>query len=225
MYNLFLRERSHKSELMDDPDCDLLKLNNTYKYFAFINQVFGLWRYVYVVYIRPLKPKSLLDIGCGGGDVARAIAGWAKQDGFEVNITAIDPDERALLFAEHQANPSNLRFLQASSSDLVLENYSFDIVISNHVLHHLSDQALLSLLIDSKALATKRVLHNDLRRSDLAYFGFSFTTPFFRDSFITPDGLLSIRRSYTSQELVKIIPSGWQLKSLIPYRNLVLYDA
>ena len=226
MYNLFLRERNNTQlELMDNPDCDIVKLNNTYKNFELINQIFSSWRHIYINYVRPLKPKSLLDIGCGGGDLARIIAKWAKQDSFDIQITAIDPNEQALAFARKQDNPANLQFLQATSSDLVKNKFSFDVVISNHLLHHLSAGAVLNLCTDSKRLAKKRVLHNDLRRSDLAYFGFIFTYPFFLNSFVTPDGLLSIKRSFTRHELADLVPENWQVKSIIPYRNLLLYDA
>lgn len=223
MPNFILQKRnSQLSELMDDPACDPKKLANTYKNFALINKLLSGWNTIYKNYIRPLNPQTLLDIGCGGGDIARAIAVWAKQDGLELNIIAIDPDKRAFEFARNQANPPNVAFRQASSSDLRREGQRFDVVISNHLLHHLGNDALHNLCDDSKALSNKIAIHNDLRRSDLAYASFLLSAPLFLNSFITPDGLHSIRRSFTPDELKELLSEEWQVKPLFPFRNLLL---
>ncbi|MGA7206153.1 MAG: methyltransferase, partial [Specibacter sp.] len=70
---------------MDKPDCDPAKLERTYAQFPLINAAVSGWRGTYVSSIRPLLSATvetrLLDIGCGGGDVARALARWAVLDG------------------------------------------------------------------------------------------------------------------------------------------------
>ncbi len=224
MLTFLLKERAVSlQEEMDKLDCDPTKLAKTYHYFGRINAWVAMWRWVYVQQIRPLRPKTLLDIGCGGGDLSVAVAKWAKQDGFELSITAIDPDDRAIAFATQRPEESSIIYRQAIAADLRKEEAKFDVVISNHLLHHLNPETLLTLCEDSKALAIKKVIHNDLRRSDLAYLGYFLTSPFFRDSFITTDGLRSIRRSFTREELESLVPEDWQVLPLIPYRNLLLY--
>lgn len=224
MLTFLLKERAVSlQEEMDKLDCDPTKLARTYHHFERINAWVAMWRWVYVQQIRPLRPKTLLDVGCGGGDLSVAIAKWAKQDGLELSITAIDPDDRAIAFASQRPTEPSIVYRQALVADLREEEAEFDVVISNHLLHHLSPEALLALCEDSKALANKKVIHNDLRRSDLAYLSFFLTSPFFRDSFLTTDGLRSIRRSFTREELLSLVPSDWQVLPLIPYRNLLLY--
>ncbi|GAA2041739.1 class I SAM-dependent methyltransferase [Yaniella flava] len=225
---LHTRDRE-ATERMDDPDCDLSKLHRTYAQFHVINRVVAGWQQTYRRYLRPVlahdRTNTLLDIGAGGADVTRAIARWAHRDGFRIHITAADPDERASAWAMRD-NPGDLVYEQALSSDLVDAGRNFDLVISNHLLHHLQDDELQSLLHDSKQLARIRAVHSDIRRSQAAYMLFSAGTwPFFPGSFIREDGLVSIRRSYTAEEMAAAAPSGWRVEFQRPWRNLLIYDA
>ena len=220
------KRAAHLRERMDDPACSLERLHATYRQFGAVNRIFAAWRSVYTRYLRPQlggEPATLLDIGCGGGDLARRLAGWAQRDGLELHVTAIDPDERAFAYARAQPSPPNVTFEKAFSSEIVAAGEQFDVVVSNHLLHHLTDTELRGLCRDSERLATKLALHNDIRRSALAYLGFNATRPFFRDSFIVEDGLTSIRRSFAPAELLGLAPPGWTVEAMFPYRNLLIY--
>ncbi len=210
-------------ELMDDPDCDPERLDRTYANFRFVNAVVSGWHGVYRREIRPelshTREVTLLDIGSGGGDMARALARWAARDGLRLTVTAIDPDGRAHAYATGLPPLPGLTFRRALSSDLVDEGARFDFVVSNHVLHHLSAAQLGGLLVDSERLAAGRVLHGDIERGRLAYLGFGLGTwPFFRRSFIRDDGLTSIRRSFTAAELRAVVPPGWRVTRERPSR-------
>jgi 2-polyprenyl-3-methyl-5-hydroxy-6-metoxy-1,4-benzoquinol methylase len=225
--SFLLPERAtYLSEHMDDPRCDVSRLYNTYKQFHVVNQFLSGWYRIYRRYLKPrLTPAAtVLDIGCGGGDVLRSLASWSKRDGLDVSFTGIDPDRRALEYTKFHPTPSNVRFYQATSKDLVEAGKKFDIIISNHVLHHLQNAEVYELCKDSEQLADTLVLHNDIRRSGLAYAGFSLTKLIFRKSFTTEDGLLSIRRSFTRRELQSLVPRAWRVEAMIPYRNLLLYE-
>jgi 2-polyprenyl-3-methyl-5-hydroxy-6-metoxy-1,4-benzoquinol methylase len=151
-------------EVMDDPNCDPVLLARTYEQFRIVNSIVSGWHGTYRDRIRPLLsptlPSTLLDIGCGGGDIARALAHWAATDGLQLQVTAIDPDARALDFATRTPNPDGVRFLLAESSELVDAAQRFDFVVSNHVLHHLSSEQLTDLLIDSELLCRGLALHS-----------------------------------------------------------------
>jgi 2-polyprenyl-3-methyl-5-hydroxy-6-metoxy-1,4-benzoquinol methylase len=143
-----------------------------------------------------------------------------------LQVTAIDPESRALDFAARTPNPDGVRFLLAESSELVDAAQRFDFVVSNHVLHHLSSEQLTDLLIDSELLCRGLALHSDIRRSAVAYGVFSAgTLPFFHRSFIREDGLTSIRRSYTTAELRIAARRGWTVEAQPPFRNLLSYAA
>ena len=219
-----LRVRAHDAvEIMDSPQCDPAMLTRTYQDFRVVNAVVSGWWGIYRRSIRPdlstTTESTLLDVGSGGGDVSRALARWAVRDGLRLSVTGIDPDARAHLFATSHSKQTGLTFRRALSSELVTEGVRFDFVVSNHVLHHLSVDELQGLLLDSQALARRRVLHADLERSKLAYLGFAAVTrPFFRHSYIRPDGLTSIQRSYTANELRAAVPAGWTVARGLPSR-------
>ena len=226
MPTLFLpNRRTDLTEYMDDPQCDLAMLNETYRQFDTINGLISGWRRVYKRYIRPQlrDGATILDVGCGGGDLLIRLAKWAAADGFSVQITGIEPDQRAIDYLQSIELPENVTVLRKMTSDLVAEGHGFDVLVSNHVLHHLTKDELAAFLDDSQKLTRCLALHNDIRRDDLAYIGFIPGKLFFRNSFIIPDGLRSIRRSYRADELRQAVPDSWTVKRLPLFRNLLCW--
>jgi 2-polyprenyl-3-methyl-5-hydroxy-6-metoxy-1,4-benzoquinol methylase len=218
-------------ELMDDPAADPAALRRTYAQFRLVNRLVARWRRIYRRDIRPLlsteRETTLLDVGCGGGDVARALAGWAQRDGLRLRVTGVDPDPRAYAYAVGSADgrPA-VELRRGTSTDLVAEGRRFDIVVSNHLLHHLSEAELTRVLADSEVLARRLALHNDLARSPIAYAVYS---PVSRlagaGSFLRTDGLRSIRRSYRPAELAAAVPDGWRVQPMFPFRLLLRWAA
>lgn len=212
---------------MDGLTCDPDRLRATYRHFAAINGRFSGWETIYRRYLRPRlqlgRHYTLLDVGFGGGDIPRRLLEWTGRDGFKLSVTAIDPDARAAAFARSLPPAKGLRFEQTDTHTLAERGAHFDFVVSNHLLHHLSERELQKLLVDSAKLG-RAVLHNDIVRADTAFLGFALLTgPFYRDSFITPDGLASIRRAYTPGELRAAVPEGWLVSRPLRYRLLLSY--
>lgn len=229
---LFLRRReTNLREQMDDPACDLEKLRNTYAQFGAVNALVSGWDKVYRRFIRPFAAARhhthLLDVGSGGGDLPRKVARWAARDGLGLSITAIDPDERATAYARAQPHPENVTFRCASTTDLLRMGETFDLVTSNHLLHHLSKEEVVTLCYETAELSRGLVVHKDLERADLAYAGFAaLAIPFFRRSFIAHDGLISVRRSFTRDELREVAREmqGWRVERTVPFHLLLIRD-
>jgi 2-polyprenyl-3-methyl-5-hydroxy-6-metoxy-1,4-benzoquinol methylase len=226
----FLGERDVTAiEDMDRPDCELDRLNRSYARFPLVNAVVSGWRDTYRSRIKPLLTTgtrtTVLDVGCGGGDIARSLARRAAADGYQLEVTGIDPDARAFHFANSAPAVEGVSYRKALSSELVSEGLTFDIVISNHVLHHLTAQELSSFLGDSERLSRRLALHNDLRRSRLAYALFwAGSWPLGIGSYIHGDGLTSIRRSYTAAELRAAAPPAWVVEPSGLWHNLLVYE-
>ncbi|HCI71216.1 MAG TPA: hypothetical protein DF712_08805 [Balneola sp.] len=228
---VFLRHRKPElKEMMDDPNCDIEKLTNTFRQFKRINKLLSKWNTIYKKEIRPVLKNqngtgSLLDIGFGGGDISIQLSELAAKDGFHLDITSIEADRRAFEHIQTQNTPSNIHFRHQLSSDLVKEKASFDFVISNHLLHHLHKKDFIDICNEAEQLASKKVIFNDIERNDIAYVLFTiFSNIMFKNSFISYDGRISIKRSYTLEELSSVAPEYWTVSRLFPFRLILIYD-
>lgn len=225
----------HIVERMDDPACDLEVLERTYARFGIVNPAVSGLRSIYRRWIRPRlsadRVTRMLDVGTGGGDIPKRFLAWARRDGLLLGVVAIDPDHRAIAFAGRRpAWGMELRAI--TTEQLAEEQERFDIVMSNHVLHHLRAPEIAALLADCERLVAPGglVLHGDIERSRMAYAGFAaLTGPFasnlLRGTFIRGDGLASIRRSWTAAELTAMVPSDWQVRRAAPFRLELIRSA
>lgn len=85
----------------------------------------------------------VLDLGCGTGNVTLAIAD-ARPD---LKVVGIEPLDSYITFAKKQAEErgiTNAEFAQGCAENLgtVLEEASVDWILTNDVLHHVSDERL-----------------------------------------------------------------------------------
>lgn len=216
-------------ELMDDPHCDPRRLAATYRRFDLVNRAVSGWGGVYRAHVRPRlralgRPARVLDLGCGGGDVVVRLAGLTARDGLDVEWIGADPDPRALESARERERP-RVKFVARGSAELLAEGQRFDIVLSNHVLHHLDSAELRDFTNDSRALARSVVLHADIARSRLAYGLYAVgVTPLAPGTFLRTDGLRSIRRSYRADELARTLGDPWSVVEPAPFRVLAIAE-
>ncbi|MEJ6490620.1 methyltransferase domain-containing protein [Leucobacter sp. USCH14] len=223
------------TEIMDDPQCDPDRLRRTLEGFGAVNRAVASWGTVYRTHIRPAlaaasaerhrsRPVRLLDVGCGGGDVLRRIVTKAARDGYAVQGVGIDPDPRAIAVADSAPRVPGVEYRECFSSDLVETGERFDVVMSNHLLHHLTEAELGGLLADSEALASRLAVHSDIARGRLAYAGFAVgAVPVSVGTLLRVDGLRSIRRSYTPSELARLLPEGWEAERVNRFRLLAVH--
>ncbi len=231
----FRRRAPDLVEWMDRPDCDPDRLRATYRDFAIVNRwISGAGR-LFRRFVLPLareaeprgRPLEVVDVGCGGGDLARDLLWRANRAGVAVRVLGVDPDPRAIAFARGGggAEGGSLRFEVARGEELADRGARFDLALSNHVLHHLEDAAVPDFMDMLGRLATRRALVSDIRRSRGAFLLFgAVTAPFFRDSYIRADGLVSIRRSFTAPELAALAPPRWRVRRGVPFRLLATFD-
>ncbi len=212
---------------MDDPDCDPHALAATYRRFDVVNRLVSAWGRVYRTRVAPQlraldRPARVLDLGCGGGDVVARLAALAERDGLDVDWVGADPDPRAIAAARERTRPG-LRFVARDSRELLAAGERFDLVVSNHVLHHLDAEALRTFAEDSLTLSRGGVLHADIARGRLAYGLYAVgIAPLAAGTFLRVDGLRSIRRSYRAPELAAALGPPWRVETPAPFRVLAV---
>jgi 2-polyprenyl-3-methyl-5-hydroxy-6-metoxy-1,4-benzoquinol methylase len=211
-------------EFMDAPDCELHRLLRTHQQLASVNRLLGKWRMLYRSRLRPHcqtdRRYRVLDVGCGNGHLLAELAAWANADGIEFECLGIDLDDRAFAVAA-----PGIALRKQSVEALAESGERFDFVVCSHVLHHLQTSAVGGFLSAISAITDCVAIVNDIERSRFAYQTFPLIGCWFRGGWILPDGLRSIRRSFTIGELRPILPVGWEAESVFPCRLVADYEA
>jgi 2-polyprenyl-3-methyl-5-hydroxy-6-metoxy-1,4-benzoquinol methylase len=148
------------------------------------------------------QPLRVLDVACGGGDVAIAVAQKAARAPWPIEVAGCDISQTAIGHASARARQrdAKVEFFQADAIGNSLPA-GYDIVTCSLFLHHLDEDDARSLLAGMAAAAGRMVLLNDLIRSRLGYFLAYFGTRLLsRSKIVHTDGPLSVRAAFTMDE-------------------------
>lgn len=83
--------------------------------------------------LRRLREMNVLDVGCSAGLVTRRLAEYVH------SCIGVDPDEVAIRFAHEKRALVRCEFRVGNAASLPFDDASFDLVVCNHVLEHVSD--------------------------------------------------------------------------------------
>src|SRR3984957_8889214 len=113
-------------------------------------------------------PVHIVDVGSGGVDLLRQIAGWARRRCIAVQLTGIDLNPYAARAAA-ESTPTELGIAWVTGDALLYQpEKPVDIVVSSLMAHHLEDEEILALLRWMEATAQIGWFINDLERSEQA---------------------------------------------------------
>ena len=229
-----LRERYAGPELMDLPDVNEKKLINTIRQFSLLNILFTRSRRLIKKYIladmlqSPERTYEFLDLGAGGCDIAIWLLNRCKLLGLDIRITCLDYDLRIVKYAREKCRGYNeIRVIELSVAELD-KLAPYDYVFANHLLHHLSSEQWPVLIATLIRQTRKIFLLNDIRRSYWSYAGYAFFAGMFmHNSLAFVDGLLSIRKGISVQEMRRAVSAcghknNITIGSILPARVFVL---
>lgn len=198
--------RSAALELMDAPGLDPAELTETLGELSFINRSLGGHATTLAGLARLVPPGrrefDVLDVGCGGGDTARAIVEWARLRGLTARVHGIDLAPEAVACARRaNAGLTGLDFTAADLFDLPPAR-KYDVVHAALLLHHLPDEAAAKALAKMRALSRLGLVINDLHRHPAAYHPIKGLAALFsRNRLIRHDAPLSVLRGFSRRDL------------------------
>jgi len=149
------------------------------------------------------RPITLLDVATASADIPREAAEWARREGLEMRITAIDLSGEILALAQADlAAYPEIMLARADALRLPFADRSFDIAINGLTLHHFTLEEGAQVLREIARVAREAFVVNDLVRSWAAYAG-AWLDARVRGSgrLVRHDAPLSVLRSFTIPEL------------------------
>ena len=153
------------------------------------------------------RPIRIVDLGSGSADIPLALAAWAKQRGYRLQVLAVDLSSSVCRVAQHHTRRCpEVTILQGDVRHSFLKEGSYDLVLCSAFLHHFSDQEISELLKNWVSGSTAGVVISDLHRNLLAYLGIRFLTGLLsRSRAIRHDGPLSVLKGFRRKELLSIL--------------------
>lgn len=149
------------------------------------------------------RPIRVLDVATGSADIPVAIVKWARGQGIQIEMTAVDNNPIAVReAAAFTRRYPEITVAVADGFSLPFEDGSFDIVLCAKTLHHFSEEDEVRMLKELDRVAAGGYIIMDLRRSWVAWALITMLTRLFtRNRLTRHDGPMSVLRSYTVPEL------------------------
>jgi ubiquinone/menaquinone biosynthesis C-methylase UbiE len=197
------------TELLDDPHADPRAVRHELRDIARLNALFGGTRAV-VAALQPFFAAggargatwTLLDVGTGSGDIARAAATAARRHGIELRPVGLELNRTAARVAQ----AGGLATVVADGTALPVRPRSVDVVVASQVLHHLPRPLAVRWIASCDRVARRAVVLADLRRSRVAMAGVWLATfPLGMSRRTRRDAVVSLRRGYSEPELAAML--------------------
>ncbi len=204
------QHRTTASETMDDFTMEGEVLRDALDKIASINRLLG-GNKLTLNGVRKLLERNsksdsitIVDVGCGNGDMLRALAEYGKRHGWTFRLIGIDANEFTIKHARKlSAQYSNIEFRTENIFETDFTEINCDIVVCTLTLHHFTDDEILQLIRKFHDTVKVGIVINDLHRSKIAYRLFQIVCTVFRlNKMSREDGLVSILRGFKKDELV-----------------------
>ncbi len=234
----FFAERSQQTELMDGENISYAEFAQCLKELTWINRLTLAYRptlnwlkYDVPWHRHQSAPIAILDVGSGSGDMLRRIARWTQRNNQSAVFTGVDLNPHARKLAMTIKSPVlSLRFVTANVFSFPIDRL-YDVIISSLFTHHLTNDEIIHFIRWMNDHAKIGWFINDLHRHCLPYlFIKSAVRLFSRNRLIRHDAPVSVARSFTRQDWLKITqqaglkPEKLYIRWHFPFRYSVSYS-
>jgi ubiquinone/menaquinone biosynthesis C-methylase UbiE len=147
----------------------------------------------------------VLDIGCGGADLAHAIVHWGRAERVPVRVVAVDDHPDVLRSAiRGSTGMPELAFVRADARCLPFAPRSFDVVVASMLLHYFALDEAAGLLQAWAVLAAGGVVVSDVERHVVPYVAARALGAVSRRSAFGEGSQRTILRGFTQKELAAL---------------------
>jgi 2-polyprenyl-3-methyl-5-hydroxy-6-metoxy-1,4-benzoquinol methylase len=200
-----VRERRLEPEWMDQPGLDQRLHEQALRGLARINSVSMSvqmeWTPIRKLALASDGPVRVLDVACGGGEIAAGLMQRARKSGLHVQVDGCDMSEQALSIAAAAAGGSDANFFAHDALNGPLPQ-GYDVLTASAFLHHLERDEAVDFLSRAREAAGQMVLINDLERSTLGYLAAYFgSRALSRSPVVHYDAPRSVAAAFTRGEL------------------------
>ena len=149
----------------------------------------------------PQQPVTLLDVGCGYGDLLREVRHWAQRHDRAIKLVGLDLNPQVIAIARAKTDAADgIEYYAADIFDYQ-PPHPIDVVTTSLVTHHLSDTMIVRLLRWLETTSHKGWLICDLQRSIVPFHFIALAGRLLRlHPVVTYDGRVSVARSLTREE-------------------------
>lgn len=208
MKQINTKYRTTEEEIMDDFSLEGEELKDALDKIAYINQLLGGNKLTLqgVKQLLDSKDKeiTIVDVGCGNGDMLRALADFGIKNKYKFNLIGIDANAFTIDYAISLSNDyPNISYQCLDIFDEVFSEMKYDIVLCTLTLHHFKTEQINYLVQLFSRQAHIGIVINDLHRSKIAYRLFQALCFVFQlNKMSREDGLVSILRGFKKKELI-----------------------
>ncbi len=232
---MWLREREWQAELLDDPGLNEIEVRNALDGLQRLNCISRgagiLWAEIArLARSQSLRGLRVLDLACGGGDIALALMKKAANGGLALSMHACDRNARSLEYARRRAITAGLA-IEFFAQDVLNEPLpaGYDVVMCSLFLHHLQERDAITLLSRMSEAAQHLVLVNDLKRSMFNYVLVLIGSRLLsRSPIVHADAVLSMKNAFTAAELAALAETAglknFSICTHLPARMMLCWE-
>jgi len=170
------------------------------------------------------KTISIVDLGCGNGDMLRKVADFGKKNGFQFELLGIDANQATIDYAvQLSKNYPQITYQKADVLSETFKTQTFDIALCTLFLHHFEDEVALNFIKTLNKNTKLGIVINDLHRHWLAYSLFKLVSLVINNHMVKTDGLTSILRGFKRIDLERF-SKKLNCKSTITWRWAFRYQ-
>lgn len=204
-----LTHRTRQAEWMDEPDADAGQVRRSLRYIRWVNR---LLRYTQATIAhlehfssgwKPSERITIVDLATGSADIPRAILRWAERKGFDLHIVGVDRHPTISQEAMSPQPDPRLTIVRADALDLPFESEVFDYALTNMFMHHLDEDAAVTLLQEMDRVARRGIVVADLERDRAAYRWISLFT-LCANPMVRHDARVSVAQAFTRGEILTL---------------------